>query len=562
MALTADVVMTNGKFVTADERFSVASAVAIYRGRIVAIGDNDAVRSMAGAATRSIDLKGQCVVPGQIDSFQHYITSGLDMVQGRGTVNIIELRSIEEILRRIKQRVDATPKGEWVETGCMFRGALKDGRWPNRWDLDQIAPDHPVYIRQGGRAIIANSQALRLAGIQKDTPNPTEAPGVIVRDERSEATGQLVAGAADMAREVWSRLTGKPSWEWDFHHFGRDVLIDALLAQQRVNLACGITAARDDATYPVEVGAWAEARRRGLLKNRVGLLLAVPERHLWKKEERDRYFNSFFEPWELGDEWLWIAGVSSGYNLEGYQQIDEAGMRDIVRECVRRDWTLAIAPSIGITQSVDEVLTALEEVAEQIPSGRRHIMTHPNELRRPADIERARKLNLTISPTPLLYYYAAERSFRMHTSIQAARLHSDTAADAWTQTVTMWGPRIKDWLEAGLVVSCGSVVPAASLDIERPFLGQYCALTSETLAGVLLPDQAITREQMVRLYTSHAAVALGKEREIGSLEVGKRADMAVLDRDILACPNAEIKEIKVLQTYVDGELVYERERGG
>ena len=559
MVLTPDLVMTNGKIVTVDDGFSVAEAVAVYRGRIVAVGDNDEVVARTGRATALVDLHGKCVVPGQIDSYQHYITSGLDMLGDRGTVNIIDLTSIDEILRGIKERVDVTPEGEWVEAGCMYRGDLKDGRWPNRWDLDKVALTHPVYIRQGGRPIIANSYALRLAGIQKDTPDPTEPDGVIVRDESGEPTGQLIAGAADMARDAWSRLHGRSPWDWDFQLFGRDVLVDAILAQQRVNLSCGITAARDDATYPVEVGAWVDAHRRGLLKNRVGLLIAIPERHLWQKEERDRFFSSYFEPWELGDEWLWIAGVSFGYNLEGYQMIDESGLRSIVRECFARDWTVAIPPSIGVTESVDEVLTALELAADLMPRAqRRHTMTHPHGLRRPSDYARAKKLNLMINPNPLLSYYAAERSLRMHSAIQATGLHSDMADDAWTQTVTMWGPRIKDWLDAGLVVSGGSNIPAASYDVDRPFLGQYSALTSDTLAGVLLPDQALSREQMLRLYTSNAAYALCREQDIGSLEVGKRADMVVLDRDILTCSDAEIAELKVLQTYVDGELVFER----
>ena len=559
MALVPDLVLTNGKIVTVDDGFSVAEAVAVYRGRIVAVGDNDEVVAGAGRATALVDLHGKCVVPGQIDSYQHYITSGLDMLGDRGTVNIIDLTSIDEILGGIKERVDVTPEGEWVEAGCMYRGDLKDGRWPNRWDLDKVAPNHPVYIRQGGRPIIANSHALRLAGIQKGTPDPTDPDGVIVRDEGGEPTGQLIAGAADMARDAWSRLYGGTPGDWDLQLFGRDVLVDAILAQQRVNLACGITTARDDGTYPVEVGAWVAALHRGLLKNRVGLLIAIPEKHLWQKEERDRFFSSYFEPWELGDEWLWIAGVSFGYNLEGYQMIDESGLRSIIRECFARDWTVAIPPSIGVTESVDEVLTALELAADLMPSNHRHTMTHPHGLRRPSDYARAKKLNLMINPNPLLSYYAAERSLRMHTAIQATGLHGDIAADAWTQTVTMWGPRIKDWLDAGLVVSGGSNIPAASFDVDRPFLGQYCALASDTLAGVLLPDQALSREQMLRLYTSNAAYALCREQDIGSLEVGKYADMAVLDRDILTCSDAEIAELKVLQTYVGGELVFERE---
>ncbi|MGW6456240.1 amidohydrolase [Streptomyces sp. NPDC055078] len=559
--IAPDLILTNGKIVTVDREFTIAQALAIADGKIVAVGTQADVEALAGKGTEKVDLHGKCVVPGQIDSYQHFITAGIDMLGDRGAVNLITLTSIDEILAAIKHRVDITPEGQWVAAGCMYRGALADGRWPNRWDLDKIAPKHPVYIRQGGRPIIANSYALRLAGIGRDTPDPTGPDGIIARDENGEPTGQLIGGAADMAREAWSRLLGGPAWEWDFLHFEHEAVVDAALAQQRVNHACGITTVRDDATYPVEIRAWADAHRRGLLRNRLSVLVAVPERHLWAKEDRDQFFGSYFEPWEMGGDRLWIEGVSIGYNLEGWMQIDEPGLRDMVLESVARGWTVAIPPSIGVSESVDEVLTILETAAEAAPetfARRRHTLTHPHGLRRPQDIERAKKLGLMLNPNPLLSYYAAERSLRMHSQIQTTGFHQGMKQDAWNQTVNMWAPRIKDWLDAGLVVSGGSNIPAATYDPERPFLGQYSALTNDTLAGVLLPDQAITREQMLRMYTSNAAYALKREDRIGSLEAGKYADLVVLDRDILTCADAEVAELKVLETYFEGELVYER----
>ncbi|WP_020495763.1 amidohydrolase [Sciscionella marina] len=559
--IAPDLILTNAKIVTADREFTIAEALAVSRGVIVAVGARAEVEALAGAGTKTVDLHGKCVVPGQIDSYQHFITAGIDMIGDRGAVELITKTSIDEILSAIKSRVDSTPAGQWVEAGCMYRGALTDGRWPNRWDLDQIAPDHPVYIRQGGRPIIANSHALRLAGIGRDTPDPIGPEGIIGRDADGEPTGQLIGGAADLARERWSQLVGGPAWEWDFLHFDREALVDAALAQQRVNLACGITTVRDDATYPAEIRAWVEARRRGLLRNRLGVLVAVPERHLWAKEDRDRFFGSYFEPWEMGGDLLWIAGVSIGYNLEGWMQIDEPRLREMILESVARGWTVAIPPSIGVSESVGEVLSILETAAEADPAGfveRRHTLTHPHGLRRPEDIERAKKLGLMVNPNPLLSYYAAERSLRMHRQIEATGFHQGIVPDAWEQAVGMWAPRTRDWFEASLVVSGGSNIPAATYDPERPFLGQYSALTNGTLAGVLLPDQAITREQMVRMYTSNAAYALMREDRIGSLEPGKYADLAVLDRDVLTCPDGEIAELKVLETYFEGELAHER----
>ena len=121
-----------------------------------------------------------------------------------------------------------------------------------------------------------------------------------------------------------------------------------------------------------------------------------------------------------------------------------------------------------------------------------------------------------------------------------------------------WGLPLRDWFDAGLTITGGSDNPAVVYDPERPFLSQYSALTGETLAGVLLPGQRISREEMLRMYTINNAYACWQEDIRGSIEVGKLADMAVLDRDILECADEEVRDLQVLRTYVGGELVFEK----
>ncbi len=133
-----------------------------------------------------------------------------------------------------------------------------------------------------------------------------------------------------------------------------------------------------------------------------------------------------------------------------------------------------------------------------------------------------------------------------------------TEPDPWKRTVRDWGMPIRAWLEAGLVVTGGSDNPAVVYDPERPLLGQYSALTGDTLAGVLLPGQELTREQMLRLYTINNAYAVWQEDIRGSIEPGKLADLVVLDRDILTCPVEAVRETRVLTTVVGGEVVFER----
>jgi hypothetical protein len=148
---------------------------------------------------------------------------------------------------------------------------------------------------------------------------------------------------------------------------------------------------------------------------------------------------------------------------------------------------------------------------------------------------------------------------RMHEIMEQVRIAKMTETDPWKRTVRDWGLPLRDWFDAGLVVTGGSDNPAVVYNPEQPFLSQYAALTGNTLAGVLLPEQTITREQMLRMYTINVAYSCWQEDIRGSIEVGKLADMVVLDQDILSCEVEAIRDLQVLQTYVGGELVFENE---
>jgi predicted amidohydrolase YtcJ len=555
---SADLILRNGRVVTVDPRFAIASAVAVRRGRILAVGD-ESVASLAGAATRVIDLKGQCVVPGQVDAYSHFIVSGLDLVGTAGKVNITTLRSIDAILGAIAERVRVTKPGEWIATSCMYRGELVDGRWPNRRDLDSVAPNNPVYIMQGGRPIIANSDALRRAGIDRNAPDPQSPAGVIVRDAEGEPTGQLIAGAADYARRSWAKEVGLSPEEWDFQRTTQSELVDALVAQQKVFHACGVTATRDVGTVRREVGAFVSARRTDVLKTRTQLMIIIPERYLQTEGEFDHVFDSYFQPWMIGDDLLSIGGVAIDYSLDGWRMVDKPMLRKLVLAANRRGWTVAVTPGIGGEAEVNDVLEILEEANKENPIvGRRFPVMHPMGMRRPDQCAHASRLGVTLNPNPLLNYHAAARSVRMYAAVAKSGLLRSKAKDGFSQAVEMWGMPVRDWVSAGLRVSAGSNTPAAIYDPEKPFCGQYALCTGDTMAGALMPDQAVTRPDMLRAYTINGAFAMGLERSLGSIEVDKVADFVVLDRDILACADRELLDAKILMTFVGGELVYER----
>jgi predicted amidohydrolase YtcJ len=146
----------------------------------------------------------------------------------------------------------------------------------------------------------------------------------------------------------------------------------------------------------------------------------------------------------------------------------------------------------------------------------------------------------------------------MHQIMEQVRIAKMTETDPWKRTVRDWGMPIRRWMDAGLVVTGGSDNPAVVYDPEHPLVGPYSALTGDTLAGVLLPGQELTREQLLRMYRINNAYAVWQEGIRGSLEVGKLANLVVLDTDLLTCPPEAVREAKVLMTMVGGEVVFER----
>ena len=554
--IVADLVFTNGQIITCDPAFSVAKSYAILKGRVIAVSGMN-LDGLARSPADIVDLKGKSVLPGFVDSYSHIICSGLDLISTSGKVNIISLTSIEDILKAVSERAARSKPGEWIGTSCMYRGGLAEGRWPTRDDLDRAAPGNPTYIMQGGRPIIANSLALQLAGIDEHTEDPRDPHGRIVRDGTGRPTGQLIAGAADLARRRWAPKLGIPPEEWDFLLSGETELMAAFEAQQKVFHVCGITSVRDVATVRREVGIYVQALRQKRLKLRTRLMVIVPERYMRTDADFADVFESFFQPWAIGDDMLGIAGIAIDYSLDGWQMMDRSHLIRIVHEANRRDWTVGIAPGIG--NQVDDVLEALERAHTERPLADRHFpIMHPMGLVRPDQFERARGLGLVLNPNPLLNHFAAERSVKMFDQVRKSGLMNSKAENGLEQAREAWGLRTRDWIDAGFLVSAGSNTPAAVYDPERPLLGMYTVATGETRVGQLIDGQQVSRREAIEIYTRNGATALQIDHECGSLEPGKVADCVVLDHDPLTCSDSDLMNTKVLRTYFAGELVYER----
>jgi len=555
-----DTILTNGKIVTVDDAFSIVEAVAIFDGKIVAVGSNSDIENIAGRRTKRINLGGRCVLPGQYDNHVHSLLAGMDALGEKAKVDIARLQSIDEILTAIKKRTEVTPKGEWIGTSCMYRGALKEGRFPTREDLDKVSPDHPVYIFQSGKNVIANSYALRIAGIDASTPQPLEPEGWIAKRPDGEPTGHLIAGAGDMARKAWWKALGQPIKKWDFMYFDQKTQIEAIQAQQAIYHACGIVGIREMGVSIDEMEAFIEAHRQGVLKVRSDVILGLPFRYM-ERGDIASALESYFGPKQhLGDSMLKIGGIKLVVVNDGWWAYSVDKLRFLVAEVNRRGWNMAIHVNTGGGEEPAEVvLTALEEADKENPiNGRRITFEHGFGLTQPQHIARAKALGIIMGANPLLSYYASARSMRMNEIMTQVRIAKLVENDPWKRTVRDWGLPLRTWLDEGLVVTGGTDNPAVVYSKDQPFLCQYSALTGKSLAGTLMPGQEITRQEMLRLFTINNAYSRWQEDVLGSIEPGKYADLVVIDQDILECDAEAVKDIQVLQTFVGGELVFEK----
>ncbi|MBI4321392.1 MAG: amidohydrolase [Chloroflexi bacterium] len=560
--LAADTVLHNGKIITVDRLFSIAEAVAIHRGKFVAVGADGDVKRLAADHTRVIDLKGATVVPGLMDCHVHQLRGGGESKELYNKVYISFMSSIAEMMEAIRERVAHLPPGEWLMTSLMYRGALKEGRFPNRWDLDKVAPNNPIYVFQSGKNCIVNSYALRLAGIDRDTKDPDDYPeGYIVRDENGEPTGHLIAGAADRARGAWWKAMGKPPRSvGGFLYFDRETNIQSLKANMAMYNASGVVGVRDMGLSPGEIEDYTELWRRGEMTTRTNVILGVPVRFM-TLAQLEAAIRGYYGPKQpFGDEWLRIGGLKMIIQNDGWWAYSPEKVRLMILEGNRNGWTMLIHVTTGgIDDSVELVFDVLEEANREKPF--RHLRwcyEHGFGLQKPEHYRRLAELGLIIAANPLLSYYASARSFKMHDVMEQTRIAKVTTRDPWARTVRDWGMPIRSWIAAGNIVSGGSDNGAVPYDKEHPLLGMYSAITGNTLAGVLMPGEGVSREDALRMYTINCAYATFEENIKGSIEIGKLGDLVVLDGDILTAPEEAIKEMKVSTTIVGGKIVYER----
>lgn len=555
-AQDADLIVHNGKVLTVDAKFSTAEAVAVRNGKVVAVGASTDVLKLKGAKTQIINADGKTVMPGLYDSHTHPVGAAASEVGDP----IPLLRSIPEVLDFIKKRAGELPEGKWIVIRYAFPTRLKEARFPTKAELDSAAPKHPV-LYHAGPAGVANSKALEVSGVTKDTKNPPA--GQVVKDERTgEPTGML--------RNAYGVLKGVPG--------GSDVTAEkpraAVLKLFGLYNEHGITSIADRNAGRPDLDLYLALQKENALTVRVNVARSFGAGG--GREDVGRRLNALVSadgrggPTGAGDEWVRVGPIKlflDGGMLNGsaymrkpwprgetYQitQDDYRGLlfiqpdqlKVVAEEAVKRKWQVT-AHCAG-EGAMDVLLDAYEFANKVTPiKDMRFCITHanfPSQL----NLERCQKLGVCADVQPAWLYKDGDTLLKV---LGADRMR--------------WFQPYKSWLKYTTIGGGSDHMlrfdPLDSTNPWSPWLGIWTALT-RTLEGsaVHQPGEALTREEAVRLYTINNAFLHNEEKEKGSLEVGKLGDLIVLDRDLMTCPVNEVRDVKVRLTVVAGKVVHQR----
>src|SRR5262245_888725 len=537
----ADLVLLNGKVWTVNRKQPEAEAIAVWRDRILAVGTSDDVKKLAGPKTRVIDLKGRRVVPGFYDSHIHLLGSGRRLSE----VALKDAPDEKEFGRRLRQFDRKLPRDRWLLGGEWDHDRTFKGVLPTAELIDKYVAKRPVFLRRyDGHMAVVNSQVLKMAGITAKTADPSG--GVIYRKPGTkEPTGLL----RDNAMGLVERLVPAMTYE--------EVAgaVRASLAEAR---RVGLTSAQDMDGSDLRTRRqlfrlYQQLAKSGQLTLRVDLRWPLAE---WRELARLGVEAGF------GDDWVRIGGLkgfvdgslgsSTAKMFEPY--LNEPGstgvfvtppgkLREYILAADRAGLNVAVH-AIG-DQANSELLDVYAEViAKNGPRDRRFRIEHAQHLQ-PKDYKRFKELGVIPSMQP---YHVIDDGRWAEGRIGAKRCASSYAC--------------RSLLDAGARLAFGSDWSVAPLN---PILGIDAAVNRRTLDGKhpagWFPEQKITVAEALDAYGMGSAFAAGREKELGSVEVGKLADLVVLSRDILAEKERDgIASIEVLKTIVGGKVVYEKGR--
>ncbi len=546
----ANLALVNGRVYTMDAARRWASAVAVSQGRIVGVGTDAVVRELIGPGTDVVDLGGRMLLPGFQDAHVHPPSSGYEMLH----CNLSEAYSLPEYERIVREYAAAHPDDAWIVGAGWSMDVFPSGN-PPKEPLDRVVADRPVRLwSRDGHSVWVNSRALEIAGVSRDTPDPVD--GWIVRDGEGQPTGTLHEGAFELVEkfvpepsaEDW--IDGLRTAQTYLHSLGITAWQDAIVGGHDPTLDTYVSFARSGELTARVVGALWWDRHRGI--EQVEDLIALRERG-----RAGRFRATSVKIMQDGVIENHTAAVLEPYLDADGRPTQTYGMSFVEAEDLQAGVTRLDAEGFQVhvhaigERAVREALDAFEAAqAANGPNDHRHHIAHIQVVH-PDDVPRFRVLGVTANAQPL---WAVNEGQMLHL------------------TIPFLGPERSAWqypfgslVRSGAVLAMGSDWSVSSANplwemhvaVNRtaPSVYEYGGGTGEPF----LPDERIDLPTALAGFTINSAYVNHLDHLTGSIEVGKRADLAVLDRDLFAHPVEEIAEASVMLTFVDGERVYDAE---
>jgi predicted amidohydrolase YtcJ len=533
--LDADLVVRNGHIITMDPTHKSATAMAVRDGKILAVGEDDDLAGCASTRTKTVDLQKRTVAPGLIDVHTHAMEWAKGILRGQIDATFPRVHAIADITQEINHRATSLQPGQWIVGAGWDDSKLAEHRYITRQDLDSAAHDNPVYLDHvSGHLAAVNSAALKRAGIGKQTPDPQG--GVIERDQAGEPTGILKDTAMSL---VASLLPKDPD----------DINIRAarLVSQKAAEL--GLTTIHDIFLSTDEIRGYQDAYHRGWLKIRVQMSPQIGSQTDAEKLAQMGVHTGFGDDFlKFGAAKMFADGGMGARTIAIYSPgvIGEPDNLGVLRwkpeDMQKAHLTAASAGwqlethAIG-DRAMDEVLDSYARVINELGlKDPRFRIVHAG-ISTPAIQKRMQALHVVVDGNPPFVYWIGSWFLKY-------------GADR-----VRWSYPAKSYIENGIIEAAGSDVPVTPIS---PWWGIWSAVVRTELQSgqVLAPEERITVEQALTLYTRNGAYAGFEEDKKGMLSPGKLADFIVVDRDLLSAPTDELKDVKVLGAYVGGQQIY------
>src|SRR5258706_2135633 len=538
----ADLIFVNGNIYTANEKQPDAQAIGVKADRIVFVGSNSEVDKFKGTQTRIIDLHGPTALPGMTDAHHHLEGVGFREM----TLNLEGVTNLQDFLAKVKAKVDQAKPGEWVTGRGWIETFWQPPVFPTRWDLDKVSPNNPVILqRADGHGTVVNSAALKIAGITRDTPAPFG--GEISKDKSGEPNGMLL----DAARGLVA------------HHIPPTSPAEAeravVLGVQR-DVSLGWTQVQNPGGDYRDIAIYRKLFEDGKIKLRIYKVLSAPgpeaQRLLSEGPIIGVYGNrltvralKFYADGSLGSRSAaLLQPYSDAPDTSGFLTVKEEDLLPVLEEALRKGIqceTHAIGDK-GNRFILDEYEKALEAVRpDQRKIADPRWRVDQSQIVNPLDIPRFKKLGIIPS------MQASHAIGDLHFAPARLGIKRLEGAYAWNSFV-----------KSGVIVPGGSDAP-----VERgePMIEFYAAVARKDVKGWSgegwHPEEALPRDQALKMLTIWPAYAAFEEKLRGTIEVGKLADLTVLSADIMKIPEMEILKTHCLMTVIGGEVVYQAAPG-